>query len=117
MMLDWNEYQKQLNGRIAEIAKLSTETVKGYAMLSSANAKTTHLGEKVRQLICLAAAVTLRCDGCIVFHTDAALKAGANEEEIGEALGVAVAMNAGASMVYSARVMDAVEAKTSAATA
>ena len=28
MMLDWNEYQKQLNGRIAEIAKLSTETVK-----------------------------------------------------------------------------------------
>jgi hypothetical protein len=29
MMLDWNEYQKQLNGRIAEIAKLSTETVRG----------------------------------------------------------------------------------------
>ena len=29
MMLDWNEYQKQLNGRSAEIAKLSTETVRG----------------------------------------------------------------------------------------
>jgi len=117
MMLDWNEYQKQLNGRSAEIVKLSTETLRVTRCFPSANAKTTHVGGKVRQLICLAAAVTLRCEGCIVFHTDAALKAGANKEEINEALGVAVAMNAGASMVYSARVMDAVEAKTSAATA
>ena len=56
-------------------------------MLSSANAKTTHLGEKVSQLIGLAAAVTLRCDGCIVLQTDAALKADANKEEISELLG------------------------------
>jgi AhpD family alkylhydroperoxidase len=112
MMLDWNVYQKQLGARIGEIGKLSTDTVRGYALLNNANAKTTHLGEKVRQLISLAAAVTLRCDGCIVVHTDAALKAGASREEIAEALGVAVAMNAGAAMVYSSRVLDAVEAKT-----
>jgi len=31
-----------------------------------------------------------------VVHTDAALKAGAKKEEIAEALGVAVSMNAGA---------------------
>jgi alkylhydroperoxidase/carboxymuconolactone decarboxylase family protein YurZ len=47
-----------------------------------------------------------------VFHTDAALKAGASKEEISEALGVAVAMNAGAAVIYSTRVLDAVEAKT-----
>ena len=114
MMLDWNEYQKQLGARIAEMGKLSAETVRGYAMLSNANAKTTHLGEKVRQLISLAVAVTTHCDGCIVVHTDAALKAGANREEIAEALGVAVAMNAGAAIVYSGRVLDAVDAKTQA---
>jgi alkylhydroperoxidase/carboxymuconolactone decarboxylase family protein YurZ len=39
------------------------------------------------------------------------LKAGATKEEIGEALGVAVAMNAGAALIYSTRVLDAVEAK------
>jgi AhpD family alkylhydroperoxidase len=60
-------------------------------------------------------AVTTHCDGCIVFHTDAALKAGASKEEIAEALGVAIAMNAGAALVYSARVLDAVAAKTQAA--
>src|SRR6201984_3261119 len=92
-------------------------TLKGYLALSGANAKTTLLGEKTRQLISLAVAVTTRCDGCIVFHTDAALKVGATKEEISEALGVAVSMNAGAALIYSARVLDAVEAKSVAAKA
>jgi len=114
MMLDWNGYQKAIGGRLGELSKLSPDTVKGYMTLSAANAQTTHLGEKTRQLISLAVAVTTRCDGCIVFHTDAALKAGASKEEISEALGVAVAMNAGAAVIYSMRVLDAVEAKTAA---
>jgi AhpD family alkylhydroperoxidase len=65
-------------------------------MLNSANAQTTHLGEKVRQLISLAAALTPRWDGCIVVHADAGLKADASREEIAEAR-----------MVYSSRAMDA----------
>jgi AhpD family alkylhydroperoxidase len=117
MMLDWNGYKNELSGRIGELSKLSPDTVKGYMTLSAANAQTSHLGEKTRQLISLAVAVTTKCDGCITFHTDAALKAGANKEEISEALGVAVAMNAGAALVYSTRVLDAVEAKASAAAA
>jgi alkylhydroperoxidase/carboxymuconolactone decarboxylase family protein YurZ len=40
-------------------------------------------------------------------HTEAALRQGATDEEIAEALGVAVAMNAGATLVYSTRVLDA----------
>jgi alkylhydroperoxidase/carboxymuconolactone decarboxylase family protein YurZ len=53
--------------------------------------------------------VTVRCDGCITVHTEAALRHGATKEEIAEALGVAVAVNAGAALVYSTRVMDAVK--------
>ncbi len=115
MMLDWNDYQKQLGAGIGELSKLSPDTVRGYMTLGAANAGTSRLGEKTRQLISLAVAVTTHCDGCIVFHTDAALKAGANKEEIAEALGVAVSMNAGAALVYSARVLDAVAAKAQAA--
>ena len=63
----------------------------------------------------MAVAVTTHCDGCIVVHTDAALKAGATREEISEALGVAVAMNAGAALIYSTRVLDAVASKTTQA--
>ena len=117
MMLDWNEYQKELMTTIGKLAQLSPDTVGGYSQLSSAGKKTNHLSEKIRQLISLAVAVTTRCDGCITVHTDLAIKAGATKEEISEALGVAVAMNAGAALVYSARVMDAYAAKSAAGTA
>jgi len=112
MMIDWNEYQKQIGTTLGELMKASPDTVRGYQTLSAANSKTSKLGEKTRQLISLAVAVTTRCDGCIVIHTDAALKAGATKEEIAEALGVAVAMNAGAALVYSTRVLDAAAAKS-----
>ncbi|MEN5207456.1 carboxymuconolactone decarboxylase family protein [Stenotrophomonas terrae] len=109
-MLDWNDYRRELKGRISELGKLSPDTLKGYLTLSGAGAQTNHLDAKTRELIALAVAVTTRCDGCITTHVDAALKQGASREEIAEALGVAVALNAGAAMVYSARVLDAVAA-------
>lgn len=43
-------------------------------------------------------------------HADVAPKHGATREEIDEALDVAVAINAGAALVLSAQVMDAVDA-------
>lgn len=115
MMLDWNDYQKQIGAGLGELSKLSPDTVRGYMTLSNANAKTGKLDEKTRQLISLAVAVTTRCDGCITVHSDLALKAGASKEEISEALGVAVAMNAGAALIYSLRAMDAVGAKAAQA--
>ena len=107
MMVDWNEYRKQLAVGVKEIGQLSPDTIKGYIELSSAGQKKNLLGAKTRELIALAVAVTLRCDGCITVHTEAAIKNGATKEEIAEALGVATAVNAGAALVYSARVMDA----------
>ncbi|AYG63818.1 carboxymuconolactone decarboxylase family protein [Rhizobium jaguaris] len=109
-MLNWKEYRSQLLGRIGEIAKVVPETIKGYQTLSAAGQKTNYLDAKQRELIALAVAVTLRCDGCIVVHTTEAKKYGATKEEIAEALGVAISVNAGAALVYSARVMDAAEA-------
>ena len=45
-------------------------------------------------------------------HTTKAIEAGATREEIAEALSVAIALNAGAALVYSMRVLDAHAAKT-----
>lgn len=115
MMLDWNDYRRQLAAGVKEIGQLSPDTIKGYVALSSAGQKTDRLGAKVRELIALAVAVTLRCDGCITVHTDAAIKCGATRDEIAEALGVATNVNAGAALVYSARVMDAFKEYPSAA--
>ncbi len=113
-MLDWNTYRHQLMLRIGEIAKLSPDTVKGYQALSAAGQKTNLLGPKTRELISLAVAVTVRCDGCITVHAEAAARHGASREEIAEALGVATAVNAGAALVYSSRVLDAYEQASTA---
>jgi len=106
-MTDWNQYRDELMARVGEFAKLSPGTIRGVKALDGAGAGTGHLDAKTRQLIALAVAVTTRCDGCIAVHTQAAAGHGATREEIAEALGVAVALNAGAALVYSVRVLDA----------
>ena len=108
-IMDWKTYRNAIVGRIGELGKLSPDSVCGYMMASGAGAKTGHLDEKTRQLISLAVAVTTRCDGCISVHSQKAVENGATREEIAEALGVAIAMNAGAALVYSARALDAVD--------
>jgi AhpD family alkylhydroperoxidase len=113
-LLEWNNYRQQLTVRIGEIAKLSPDTMRGYQALSAAGQKSNLLGPKTRELISLAVAVTVRCDGCITVHAEAAARHGASREEIAEALGVATAVNAGAALVYSSRVLDAYEQATTA---
>lgn len=106
-MLDWNTYRSQVLAGVGKIGHLSPDTVKGYATMSGAGAKTDLLDAKTRELIALAVAISLRCDGCITVHSAEAKKLGATEAEIAEALGVAISVNAGAAIVYSTRTLDA----------
>jgi AhpD family alkylhydroperoxidase len=108
-IMDWTKYRNALMSKIGDLGKFSPDSVGGYLMASGAGAKTGHLDEKTRQLISLAVAVTTRCDGCISVHSQKAVESGATNEEIAEALGVAIALNAGAALVYSARALDAVD--------
>jgi len=107
MMLDWKEYKGQIAAAVREMAALNPDVVRAYAGLHHANAKAKHLDPKTRELIALAAAITLKCDGCIDAHAEGALRAGASKEEIVEVIGVTVSVNAGAAMVFSARAIDA----------
>jgi AhpD family alkylhydroperoxidase len=106
-MLDWNNCRQQLTAGVGGFGKLNPETVKGYVTLSGAGRKSGHLDGKFRELIAVAVAISLRCDGCIAVHTAAARQLGATSDEIAEALGVAVSVNAGAAIVYSTRALDA----------
>lgn len=107
-MLDWNTYRQQIVSGVGGFGKLSPDTVKGYRALGDAT--TGHLDAKTRELIALGVAISLRCDGCIAVHVAAARKLGASKEEIAEALGVAVSINAGAAIVYSTRALEAFDA-------
>lgn len=61
---------------------------------------------KLKELIAIGAAHITRCPYCIDAHVQRAQKAGATEEEIAEAIFVAVAMSAGASVAHSCIAVD-----------
>lgn len=109
-MLEWVQYLSEVKTRIGQIGKMNHDLVKGYVTISSSKTENPKLDPKTRELIALAVAITTRCDGCIVVHTEAAKKSGATQEEILEALSVAVAINTGTAMIFAARTMDAYEA-------
>ena len=67
------------------------------------------LDTKTKELIALAISVATLCDDCIAHHTYDALEAGATKEEIADALGVAILMGGGTSVVYATHAIEAVD--------
>jgi len=61
------------------------------------------LDSKTKELIALGIAIAVRCDDCIGFHVKAALEKGASKEEVTEALGMAIYMGAGPSVMYASQ--------------
>lgn len=67
------------------------------------------LPRKTKELIAVAVAHVTQCPYCIRGHTTAALKSGASEEEIMEAIWVAAEMRAGAAYAHSTLAIDAMK--------
>lgn len=106
MFLNWNEYRTSLLATVGKFARLQPEFMKGLQQMDKGASENHHLDPKTHELIALAVAVTTRCDGCLAVHVEAAVKKGATREEIAEALSVAISLNAGAALTYTARALD-----------
>jgi len=94
---------------VEELQKGHPDAMKNFNALGEAVFKPGALDTKSKELICLGIAVAVRCDPCIAFHTRGSLVAGATEEEIVEALGVAILMGGGPSVAYATHAMEAME--------
>lgn len=80
---------------------------KGFGEMHAAAMAPGELDAKTKELIALAIAVSLRCDGCIASHAKGAARNKATEKEVAEAIGVAILMNGGPGTVYGPRAMAA----------
>lgn len=85
------------------------ETMQAFGQLHSASTKDSTLSKKLKELIALGIAITVRCDGCIAFHVHDAVKAGASKDEIVETIGVAIMMGGGPSVVYGCEALEALK--------
>lgn len=65
------------------------------------------LDKKTKELIALALGVAAHCDACIGFHAKALVQLGATRAEVQDALGMAVYMGGGPSLMYSANAIAA----------
>jgi len=92
---------------MGEYGKANPEIMEGFQKLHEAAATDSALSAKVKELIALAIGITVRCDGCIAFHVHDALEAGASKDEIVDAIGVAIMMGGGPSVVYGSAALEA----------
>ncbi len=88
---------------------LKKELLESFGAFDSKAFEDGAIPKKTKELIAVACAHITRCPYCIAGHTRRAKKFGATDEEIAEAIFVAVAMNAGASLAHSAIAMKALK--------
>ncbi len=107
MHKDWKTANQTLSHAIGDYRKTSPELAEAFSSLAAAAISPGTLSPKMKELIALAIGIAGRCDGCIGFHTAAAIRHGASREEVVETIGVAIYMGGGPSYVYGAQALEA----------
>ena len=87
--------------------ELAPETYAAFRAFSQKAFADGALSSKTKDLIAVAVAHVTQCPYCIRGHTESALKKGATEQEIMEAIWVASEMRAGAAYAHSLLAIDA----------
>ncbi len=90
---------------LAQFSKDMPEVMKGFSSLAQAATKDGALDKKTKELIAIALGVAAHCDGCIGFHTKKLVELGATQEELNEALSMAVYMGGGPSLMFAAEAL------------
>lgn len=108
-MKNYPENHKNIQKIMGEMGKEIPETMRAFSGLHHATVDNNGLGTKTKELIALAIAVNVRCDGCIAFHVHDSIKAGATRAEIMDAIGVSILMGGGPAMMYAAEAVEAMD--------
>jgi AhpD family alkylhydroperoxidase len=90
-----------------ELKALIPGVYEGFAQLHTAAFAEGVLDKKMKELLALAIAIAVRCDGCIASHARGAAVNKATEAEVAETIGVAIAMSGGPGTVYGPRALAA----------
>ncbi|MBS1250441.1 MAG: hypothetical protein MAG431_02035 [Chloroflexi bacterium] len=84
---DFRAYREKMNERIFEIDHLG---IKRFFNLDTAAYREGALDAPTKELLGLVASAVLRCNDCIDYHLEQCVKAGWSDEELYDALNVAL---------------------------
>jgi AhpD family alkylhydroperoxidase len=98
-----------ISAQLAPFRSAQPDLMKGFGELARAASREGALDKKTKELIALALGVAAHCDACIGFHVKSLVELGATRAQLEEALGMAVYMGGGPSLMYSAGALAAFE--------
>lgn len=109
MKKSYVELYEQGNEEMSAYAKGSPKVMAAFMNLHRLGSQDGALAAKHKELIALGIGIHTKCEGCIMSHVKAALKAGATHDEIVEAIDTAVYMGGGPCVVYGAKAFAALQ--------
>jgi len=107
--LNYLAHTQAISKQLAVLRNDQPELMKGFNDMARAATKDGALDRKTKELIALVLGVAAHCDGCIGFHVQALVRLGVTKVELEEALGMAVYMGGGPSLMYAANALGAFE--------
>ena len=103
----YDELTKSVSSNLATLRADLPDVMKAFNDLARTATREGALDKKTKELIALALGVAAHCDPCIGFHAKTLVQLGATRAEVEEALGMAVYMGGGPSLMYSANAVAA----------
>jgi AhpD family alkylhydroperoxidase len=106
---NYRDLTRSISKNLATLRSEVPDVMKGFGDLARAATRDGALDKKTKELIAIALGVAAHCDACIGFHVQALIALGTTKSELEEALGMAVYMGGGPSLMYSANALAAFE--------
>lgn len=103
----YRDLTQSVSKNLATLRSDIPDVMKAFGELAMAATRDGALDKKTKELIALALGVAAHCDACIGFHVKALVQLGTTMAEVEEALGMAVYMGGGPSLMYSANAVAA----------
>jgi AhpD family alkylhydroperoxidase len=105
----YRDITRRVSASLATLRADQPEVTGAFSTLARAATRDGALNRKTKELLALALGVAAHCDACIGFHVEALVRVGATRAEVEEALGMAVYMGGGPSLMYAADALAAWE--------
>jgi AhpD family alkylhydroperoxidase len=105
----YREITRSVSTSLAKWRAGTPYVLTSFSALAEAATRDGALSRKTKELIALALGVAGHCDACLGFHLQTLIKLGATRAEVEDALGVAVYMGGGPSLMYAADALTAFE--------
>ncbi|AWB33304.1 carboxymuconolactone decarboxylase family protein [Orrella marina] len=108
-MSDYKALASDISARLKQFRTDIPHTMKGFAQMAGATHHDGALTARNKELMAMAIAIAMRCQGCLAFHAQACRKMGVTQEEFNEMLQVAIYMGGGPSVMTAAEAQMAFE--------